>query len=138
MTTPQPMPLVDLFRDFTNGDATGWDEERRWLRAMHPNRIINLVKSLRTYGFDPDKPIRLCFNERRVIDGHHRIVAAEHAGLTHVLVADAWDGSDWSERTPDAAIPHGADDPQCQAEWIGEAGAWTACPCPNCTEGTPR
>lgn len=92
MTTQQTMSLAKLFREYANGDETGWDEERAWLEANHPRRLARITAEIRD-GFFP--PVRICFKEKRVIDGHHRIVAAASLGRTRIPVADAWDGTDW-------------------------------------------
>jgi hypothetical protein len=92
MTAQQTMPLDQLMREFTNGDATSWDDERTWLTANHPRRLARIRREIEAGHFPP---VRLDYDDHRVIDGHHRIIAAEQLGRTHIPVADAWDGSDW-------------------------------------------
>lgn len=33
------LPLDKVFSSFTNGDETGWADERAWLLANHPRRL---------------------------------------------------------------------------------------------------
>ncbi|MFF7899970.1 ParB N-terminal domain-containing protein [Streptomyces sp. NPDC007920] len=87
------MALADLLQGFTNGDGTGWDEERAWLEKNHPRRLARIRSEIKA-GLFP--PVRLDFNDHSVVDGHHRIVAALQLGRHTVPVADAWDGSDWA------------------------------------------
>lgn len=95
-----------LFREFTNGDETSWDDEREWLLANHADRLARIRKEIQAGHFPP---IRVDFTERRVIDGHHRIIAAEQLGLELVPIADAYDGSDWADHA--YADTSGGDDP---------------------------
>lgn len=105
MTIQQTMSLAKLFREYANGDETSWDEERTWLEANHPRRLARITAEIQD-GFFP--PVRLCFEEKRVIDGHHRIVAAAKLGRTRIPVADAWDDSNWEWYTNN----NGGDDPK--------------------------
>lgn len=99
------MSLDRLFEEFSNGDETSWKEERVWLRAAHPLRLARIREEI-VGGFFP--PVRLCYREKRVIDGHHRLVVAFDLRLMEVPVADAWDGSGWELFASD----QGADDPE--------------------------
>jgi len=107
MAEPRRMPTADLVRDFTNGDQTSWPEEIAWIREHHPRRLARITREIEGGNFPP---IRLCFDEKRVVDGHHRIVAALDLELPSVPVADAWDSSapDWGLYASDS----GADDPE--------------------------
>jgi ParB-like chromosome segregation protein Spo0J len=102
--TTRHIALAMIFREFTNGDETTWAEERAWLLANHPRRLARIRSEIQS-GHLP--PIRVDFNERRVIDGHHRLIAAEQLDLELVPIADAYDGSAWTNyaNTP------GDDDP---------------------------
>lgn len=99
------MSLSRLFAEFTNGDETSWAEEMTWLGSTHPRRLARIRREIKD-GFFP--PVRLCYRERRVVDGHHRLIAAHLLGLAEVPVADAWDGSGWEQFASDS----GADDPE--------------------------
>lgn len=106
MNATERLALATLMRDFTNGDDTSWPDEIAWIKANHPRRLARITHEIQN-GFLP--PIRLCFNEHRVIDGHHRITAALDLGLDTISVADAWDpDSDWWRYADDS----GADDPE--------------------------
>jgi hypothetical protein len=105
MSEHASMPLSALMRDFVNGDGTSWAEERAWLVENHPRRLARIGREI-TSGFFP--PVRLDFTDWSVVDGHHRIIAAERLGLAEVPVADAWDGSDWALYASD----QGGDDPE--------------------------
>ncbi|MFJ6348623.1 hypothetical protein ACIQKB_04000 [Streptomyces sp. NPDC092046] len=100
------MTLDSLMRDYTNGDQTSWPEEFAWIKANHPRRLARITREVQAGHFPP---VRLDFEEKRVIDGHHRITAAADLGLAHVPVADAW-GTDqeWWLFASDS----GADDPE--------------------------
>lgn len=104
MTDQQTMSLAKLMREFTNGDDTSWDQERAWLLANHPNRLARIRDEIQAGNFPP---IRLDYSCMSVIDGHHRIIAAEQLGRDRVPVAYAWDGSDWYLHASD----QGSDDP---------------------------
>ncbi len=104
MNGQQTMSLSNLMREFTNGDATSWPEERDWLTANHPRRLARIRAEIEAGDFPP---IRLDYSDKSVIDGHHRIIAAEQLGHQRVPVADAWDGSDWHLYASD----QGGDDP---------------------------
>ncbi|GAA3591220.1 ParB N-terminal domain-containing protein [Streptomyces osmaniensis] len=103
MTNPSRIPLAELFRDYENGDQSSWSDERAWITTQHPRRLARIRDEIQS-GFFP--PVRLDFAERRVVDGHHRLIAAEQLGLEDVPVADAWDDSGWAE----FASPQGDDD----------------------------
>lgn len=105
MSDAQTIPLATLFSEYANGDDTGWDEERAWLLANHPRRLARIRGEIERGVFPP---VRLDFDARSVVDGHHRIIAAEQLGLQEIPVADAWDGSDWSLFASD----QGGDDPE--------------------------
>lgn len=92
MTEIRTMQLTKLLTNFTNGDETGWDVERTWLVTNHPRRLARIKAEIESGDFPP---IRLDFAEQRVVDGHHRIIAAEQLGRDTVPVANAWDGSEW-------------------------------------------
>jgi hypothetical protein len=98
------MSLAKLLRDFTNGDDTSWQEERDWLTTNHPRRLARIRREIEDGDFPP---VRLDYSDRSVIDGHHRIIAAEQLGRACIPVADAWDGSDWAHYASD----QGGDDP---------------------------
>lgn len=98
------MSPARLMREFTTGDEMSWSSERMNLVAIHPRRL-DRIRSEISSGFFP--PVRLDYNEKRVIDGHHRVIAAEQLGIQRVPVADAWDGSDWYLFASD----QGGDDP---------------------------
>lgn len=104
MTEVRTMPLTQLLTDYTNGDDTGWDAERAWLTSQHPRRLARIRAEIQAGQFPP---IRLDLVEQRVVDGHHRIVAAEQLGRTTVPYANAWDGSEWWLESSD----QGGDDP---------------------------
>ncbi len=92
--TAQTMPLARLLADFTTGDEIPWEQERAWLEQRHPEWLARLRESIAAEGIR--EPVRLCYREHRVIDGHHRIIAAQDLGLTEIPVADAWeDGWDF-------------------------------------------
>lgn len=100
------MPLADLLRDFANGDETTWPEEINWIKTNHPRRLARITREIQAGHFPP---IRLDYQEKRVVDGHHRITAAIDLGLTHIPVADAWGtDQDWWLFASDS----GADDPE--------------------------
>lgn len=93
------MSLDRLVREFINGDETSWNAENDWLERNHPAYMAELRDSIRREGVI--EPIRLCYDERRVIDGHHRVVAALTVGLQRVPVANAWTDDGWQFRAPD-------------------------------------
>ncbi|MFK0222180.1 hypothetical protein ACIQWN_28820 [Streptomyces vinaceus] len=105
MTEIRTMALAKLLTEFTNGDQTSWDEERAWLLRHHPRRMARIEAEIADGNFPP---IRLDFAEQCVIDGHHRIIAAERLGRQTVPVANAWDGSEWWFLASD----QGGDDPE--------------------------
>lgn len=88
------IPLDELFRDYANGDETSWAEEREHLEAIHPNRLARIRREIES-GFLP--PIAVCFNEKRVIDGHHRVLVAADLGLTEIPAVDAWVDEEWTK-----------------------------------------
>lgn len=92
MTEVRTITLARLFAEFTNGDDTGWDAERAWLVSQHPRRLARIRAEIENGNFPP---IRLDLGEQRVVDGHHRIIAAEQLGRDSVPYANAWDGSQW-------------------------------------------
>lgn len=107
------MPLADLLTNFTNGDQTGWEAEQEWIKKNHPRRLARIRREIQTGKFPA---VRLCYDEKRVIDGHHRIIAALDLGLTDIPVGDAWGPeSDWDLHAPD----NGSDDPEDPPEERG-------------------
>ncbi|WP_329424034.1 hypothetical protein [Streptomyces sp. NBC_01268] len=100
------MPLSDLIHDYANGDQTSWPEEVTWIKANHPRRLARITREIQAGNFPP---IRLDFEEQRVVDGHHRITAALDLQLTEIPVDDAWGtDQDWWLHASDS----GADDPE--------------------------
>ena len=94
------MSLAKLMRLFQNADETSWVDERAWLDENHGRYMAELRESIQREGVI--EPVRLCYDERRVIDGHHRVVAAIDVGLSRIPVANAWEvDDDWFLRAPD-------------------------------------
>ncbi|MFE3202165.1 ParB/Srx family N-terminal domain-containing protein [Embleya sp. NPDC059237] len=87
--TRRTMPIADLFRDYTTGDGADWPGERAELEKIHADHLAELRISIAQHGIR--EPVLLCPFERRVIDGHHRVLVAEDLGLVEVPVTDAWD-----------------------------------------------
>lgn len=87
------MRVVDLMRNYTTGDGLDWDYERESLATRHGPYMERLTTDVRVNGVRV--AVRLDYAERRVIDGHHRIVAAHVAGLDTIPVADAWEDFVW-------------------------------------------
>jgi len=94
MINPRNMLLADLLSDYTTGDDGPWREEREHLEAIHAERLAELRISVARDGIR--EPIALCPTDKRVVDGHHRILVAEDLGLVDVPVADAWARSETS------------------------------------------
>lgn len=83
------MPVAELMRDYTTGDGLNWDVERESLEDIHGPYLERLTADVRANGVRV--PVRLCHEDMRVIDGHHRVLSAHAAGLELIPVADAWE-----------------------------------------------
>ena len=75
------MQLVDLMRDYRDGEEHGWFTEFEWLRANDAEHLNALRADIAANGIRV--PI-LLGNDGRIWDGHHRICAAYDLGLSDV------------------------------------------------------
>lgn len=81
------MSIAFLLDQIRNGDETSWAEEFDWLLTNHEKRMNEIV-DLVQLGKTP--PVDICFNEMRMVDGHHRLLAHMMTGRTMIPVCDAW------------------------------------------------
>lgn len=86
MTICARMPLVDLLRDYRDGDEHGWATEFAYLKFNHGAQLADLMVNIVTYGVR--EPI-LLGADGRVWDGHHRLCVADTLGLADVPVRHA-------------------------------------------------
>lgn len=104
--TDQQMPLAEFLRTFSPVSDHTWQDERAWLEEHHPRRLGRIRRLIAAEGIED--PVRVCWTTHVVIDGHHRVIAAEDLGLDTVPVADAWEaGMDWAYYADD----NSGDDP---------------------------
>jgi len=82
------IPLADLLRDYTPGDAWDWKTEMGKLKTWFPHNLAKIRNSIQEHGIR--EPI-LLGNDGRVWDGHHRITAAHQLGIEHVPIEYAGD-----------------------------------------------
>lgn len=75
--------LASLARDFSPGDAETWEESAKWLWVNDRARMFTLLDDIAENGMR--KPV-LLGGDRRVWDGHHRIVLATVLGWKWVPV----------------------------------------------------
>lgn len=75
------MLLVDLMRDYRDGDEHGWFTEFDWLRDNDAERLAALRTDAATNGIRV--PI-LLGDDGRIWDGHHRVCVAYDLGLAEV------------------------------------------------------
>jgi hypothetical protein len=81
------MSLNVLLSEFSNGDMTSWKDEFEWIFENHADRLEQVMEEVH---LGKSAPIDICFNDMRVVDGHHRILAYTLKGLTMIVVRDAW------------------------------------------------
>jgi ParB-like chromosome segregation protein Spo0J len=84
------MALADLLANYRPGSYDPpwtWNDERRDLLAREPDFLHGLRADIAANGIR--EPVQLHHGERRVWDGHHRIVVAIDLGLPAVPVVDA-------------------------------------------------
>lgn len=82
------VPLKFVLSHWRDGDEIGWEEEFRFLRENHEERMNDLASSIRNEGIK--RPI-LLGGDGRVWDGHHRLCAAAFLGMHFVPVEYAHD-----------------------------------------------
>lgn len=73
----ETMSTEELLKNYTTGDERTWDEEANDIDYMRQ------VESIRKYG--QRYPITLG-DDGRVLDGHHRVLAARYLGMPTVKV----------------------------------------------------
>jgi hypothetical protein len=88
------MPLTQLVAEYTTGDGNTWAHETAHLETIHPDKLARIRTEI-TAGHFP--PVPLDHQEKRAVDGHHRVVAALQLGLDHVPVVDAWADASWMD-----------------------------------------
>lgn len=84
------MRLSDLLANYRPGSYDqpwSWHDETQELIGREPTYLASIASSIVREGFHA--PIQLHHGERRVWDGHHRVVAAIVIGLDEVPTADA-------------------------------------------------
>ena len=77
------MVLLDLLRDWKDGDDHGWMTEFAWLLDHHTLQLDSLLTSIRQTGMRT--PVTLG-DDGRVWDGHHRLCVAWLLDLVSVPV----------------------------------------------------
>ena len=63
----------DVVREYLPGDPHGWVDEFAWLLENDGPHLADLLRDVKAYGFV--EPV-LLGDDRRVWDGHHRILVA--------------------------------------------------------------
>ncbi len=86
------MPLSQLTAEYTTGDGSTWEHERARLEEIHPGKLARIRAEILAGHFPP---VPLDHDEKRAVDGHHRIVAALQLGVLVVPVVDAWADTAW-------------------------------------------
>jgi len=84
------MPLARLLADYRPGSFDPpWssDDEVQWMITTQPGYLAGLALNIASQGIRT--PVRLHHGERRVWDGHHRVVIAVLLRLPEVPWADA-------------------------------------------------
>ena len=113
---PESIDLADLLVNFIPGSHDGtwtWDDEERDIlcrECICCGEVGHFQSLLETHLRENGLTEGVCidFNEHRVLDGHHRIIAARRLGITHIPLesperaAERWirdEGRvDWAQR----------------------------------------
>lgn len=122
-----------------------WTEERGWYLALSDERdngnLSGLTDLLVGVVPGPDEMVALVRDllEKRPARfelGRYRDAGDDDDVADELLayLSDALERAASAAESARAAQDGGGVDYQCQAEWIGEAGAWTDCSCPECME----
>lgn len=81
---PQTMLVETLLSEYRDGDEHGWPTEFAWLIEHHTKKVLNLLGEVREEGIRD--PI-LLGPDKRVWDGHHRLLVARILGIRRVPVS---------------------------------------------------
>lgn len=97
MAHPEPRAIYqyatrDFLALFNNQAHDGWDAEEQRQAMLSADRLHRITEELRT---GPQWPIPVCFKTCRVMDGHHRVVAARRLRLPQILAVDAFTDTTW-------------------------------------------
>jgi hypothetical protein len=121
----------DLFNQhavFNNPDAKESDFylKRVPRRKLRVDNITGLAKikpeSLKDYeAADPRKLPPVVISDGRLIDGQHRILAAQRMGITELEAVDVTGLIDTNESGYITELPTGADEPAARSEYAGAA-----------------
>lgn len=91
-TADTTLTLTEV-RAFAPSEEATWDAVDRWVRTDHHERLVALVASVRTHGIRT--PIEIDPTARRVLRGHHRVIAAGDANIDQLPVLWGWRDERW-------------------------------------------
>jgi hypothetical protein len=90
---PETADVAEILTSWRPGDQPTWDDVRDYITTEHTELMERLTESVAAHGVVDPVQIDRSVNPPRVKNGHHRLLAAEAAGLDRVPVAD-WPGYD--------------------------------------------